>query len=173
MRGATKRIVVEVAGWTLVVAGIAALVLPGPGLLMLFGGLAVLSQQYEWAERRLAPVERAAMRAAAEGVETVPRIVLSCLGAVWLLGLGVLWIVGPPAPSWWPVRDSWWLIGGLGTGITLVASAAIAAGLIVYSIRRFRGPGSQRARAAVDAPGDPADPARRTAPVDPGGPAGR
>ena len=35
-----KRLVLEVVGWTLVVAGIAALVLPGPGLLMVFGGLA-------------------------------------------------------------------------------------------------------------------------------------
>lgn len=143
MNGAAKRVVLEIIGWTLVVAGIAALVLPGPGLLMLFGGLAVLSQQYEWAERRLAPVERMAMRAAAEGVETWFRLTLSCLGALWLLGIGILWLVDPPAPSWWPLRDSWWLFGGIGTGITLVASAAIAAGLIVYSVRRFGRPGTR------------------------------
>ena len=35
MRAAAKRVALEVVGWTLVVAGIAALVLPGPGLLML------------------------------------------------------------------------------------------------------------------------------------------
>lgn len=143
MGGATKRIALEIVGWTLVVAGIAALVLPGPGLLMLFGGLAVLSQQYEWAERRLAPIERAAMKAAAEGVETWLRVVLSWLGALWLLGLGVLWIVQPPAPEWWPVNDDWWLLGGVGTGITLIASSAIAGGLIVYSLRRFGRPGTR------------------------------
>lgn len=143
MRGATKRIVLEVVGWTLVVAGIAALVLPGPGLLMLFGGLVVLSQQYEWAERRLAPVERAALRTAAEGVETWTRVALSCLGALWLLGLGILWLVGPPAPDWWPVSDGLWLFGGVGTGITLIASAAIAGGLIIYSLRRFGRPGTR------------------------------
>ena len=31
MRGAAKRVTLEVVGWTLVLAGIAALVLPGPG----------------------------------------------------------------------------------------------------------------------------------------------
>ena len=67
----------EVVGWILILAGLAALVLPGPGLLMLFAGLVVLSQQYEWAERRLEPVERVAKRAAAEGVETWLRVALS------------------------------------------------------------------------------------------------
>lgn len=141
MRGAGKRIALEIVGWTLVVAGIAALVLPGPGLLMLFGGLAVLSQQYEWAERRLAPIERAALRTAAEGVETWFRVVMSSLGALSLTALGVLWIVSPPAPGWWFVDDRWWLFGGAGTGVTLIASSLIAGGLIVYSLRRFGRPG--------------------------------
>ena len=35
-----KALALEVVGWILVVAGIAALILPGPGLLMLFAGLA-------------------------------------------------------------------------------------------------------------------------------------
>lgn len=77
MIAATKRIALEILGWLLVLAGIAALVLPGPGLLMLFGGLAILSQQYEWAERRLDPIKFRALRGAAEGVETWPRIILS------------------------------------------------------------------------------------------------
>ena len=55
MRGAVKRIGLEIVGWTLLVVGIAALVLPGPGLLMMAGGIVLLSQQYEWAERRVEP----------------------------------------------------------------------------------------------------------------------
>jgi uncharacterized protein (TIGR02611 family) len=135
---ALKRVLLEVLGWLLVLAGIAALVLPGPGLLMLFAGLVVLSQQYEWAERRLEPVERAAKRAAAEGVETWPRIVLSALGGLTILGLGVLWVVDPEVPGWWPLRDSWWLVGGPPTGLSLVLSGLIALGLLYYSYRRFR-----------------------------------
>ena len=136
---ALKRLVLETLGWTLVVVGIAALVLPGPGLLAIFAGIALLSQQYEWAERRLEPIKQRALGAAAEGVETWPRIVISVVGALVLLGCGVLWIWNPPAPDWWPVGDSWWLIGGLATGATQVASGLIALALIVYSYRRFRG----------------------------------
>ena len=54
-----KRIAIESLGWILVVVGIAALVLPGPGLLALFAGVFLLATQYEWAERRLEPVKKA------------------------------------------------------------------------------------------------------------------
>ena len=77
MARTAKRVVLETAGWILLVLGIAAMVLPGPGLLGVFAGLALLSQQYEWAERFTEPVKLRALKAAAEGVETVPRIVLS------------------------------------------------------------------------------------------------
>jgi hypothetical protein len=133
-----KRILVEVIGWTLVVAGIAALVLPGPGLLLLAAGLVVLSQQYEWAERRLEPVKQRALKAAADGVETWPRIVGSTLAALVLVAAGVLWIWSPPTPGWWPLADRWWLPGGAATGITQVASGLVALGILAYSYRRFR-----------------------------------
>ncbi|HET8562149.1 MAG TPA: PGPGW domain-containing protein [Marmoricola sp.] len=136
-----KRMVLVVLGWVLVLGGIAALVLPGPGLLALFAGLALLSQEYDWARRRVEPVKQAAFRAATEGVQTWPRIMLSLLGVCCLLALGGLWIWRPPPPGWWPVHEDWWLVGGWVAGATLVASALIALGLLVYSIRRFRGAG--------------------------------
>jgi uncharacterized protein (TIGR02611 family) len=139
VKGAARRVTLEVVGWLLVVAGIAALVLPGPGLLMLFGGLAVLSQQYEWAERRLDPVKYRALKGAAESVETPLRIVLSASGAVLLVAAGVLWMIKPDVPSWWTLADSLWLPGGLATGITQIVSGLVALALIVYSYRRFHG----------------------------------
>jgi hypothetical protein len=137
MTGAAKRIVLETLGWVLLLLGIAAIFLPGPGLLGIFAGLALLSQQYDWAERRVEPVRLRAMLGAAEGVETWPRIVASCLGAVVLAACGVLWIMEPDAPGWWPLSETWWLPGGMWTGVTQVASAFIAVGLIIYSYRRF------------------------------------
>ena len=134
-----KRIVLETLGWVLLIAGFAAIFLPGPGLLGIFAGLALLSQQYDWAERRVEPVRLQALRGAAEGVETRTRIALSVLGALVLAACGVLWIVKPPSPDWWPFMEAWWLPGGLWTGITQIASAAIALALIVYSYRRFHG----------------------------------
>ena len=151
MSSAARRILLEVVGWTLVVLGIAALVLPGPGLLMLFAGLAVLSQQYAWAERRVRPVEKAAKKAAAESVQSWPRIVMSLLGVAWLAGLGVVWGLRPAAPDWWPLRESWWLIGGWGTGATLIASAFIALAMVVYSFRHYRGLSEDEIVAQVEA----------------------
>ncbi|GAA2011780.1 MULTISPECIES: PGPGW domain-containing protein [Nocardioides] len=139
MKGAARRVTLEVVGWTLLVVGIAALVLPGPGLILMFAGVAVLSQQYEWAERRLEPLKYRALKGAAESVETWPRIVASTLVALVVGACGVLWISDPPPPSWWTLADSWWLPGGLATGITQVASMFIALGLIVWSYRRFHG----------------------------------
>lgn len=134
-----KAVALEALGWIMVALGIAAIFLPGPGLLLLFGGLALLSQRYEWARRRVEPVKDAALRTAAQGVQTWPRIFLSLLGVAWLAGLGIVWGVGTPVPDWWPLRDSWWLLGGWGTGATLIVSALIALATIVYSFRRFRG----------------------------------
>jgi hypothetical protein len=145
MTGVAKRVVLETLGWVLLVAGLAAIFLPGPGLLGMFAGLALLSQQYDWAEKRVEPVKLRALKAAAEGVETWPRIIASLTGVAVLVACGVLWIQNPPAPGWWPFGEFWWLPGGLGTGVTQIASAGIALGLIVYSYRRFHGdPGAVR-----------------------------
>jgi uncharacterized protein (TIGR02611 family) len=137
--GLAKRVVLETIGWLLVVLGVAALVLPGPGLLMLFGGLAILSRQYTWAERRLRPVEARAKKAAAESVQSWPRIIASSAGGLVLIGLGVLWLADPPVPGWWPARDEWWLPGGWPTGVTLAISGLMAIALVVHSVRTYRG----------------------------------
>jgi hypothetical protein len=139
MRRAARRLLLEVVGWVLVLAGIAALVLPGPGLLLLAAGLFVLSQQYEWAERRVDPILDRALISAAFGVESWVKVLLSALFALGLVACGVLWVMSPPAPDWWPLAESWWLPGGAPTGVTQVASGLIALGLIVWSYRRFHG----------------------------------
>ena len=155
MTGAAKRLLLEILGWVLLVAGIAALVLPGPGLLPMAAGLAVLSQQYTWAERLLDPVLLRALRAAAEGVETWPRVIMSTVGALAIGGFGVVWLVDPDSPNWWPIAENWWLPGGVWTGVTLLLSCVIALALIVYSYRRFHG--KPEARAALEGEIDEAD----------------
>lgn len=139
MTAAAKRIGLEVAGWGLLVLGIAAIPLPGPGLLGVFAGLYLLSQQYEWADKRVEPVKMKALLGAAQGVESWPKILLSVLAALVLAACGVLWILGPDQPSWWPLPELLWLPGGIWTGITQVASAIFALGFIVYSYHRYHG----------------------------------
>lgn len=48
-----KRLAVTIAGVVVVLAGIALLVLPGPGWLLIFVGLSILATEYVWAQRLL------------------------------------------------------------------------------------------------------------------------
>lgn len=45
-----RKIVVGVIGATVILAGIAMLILPGPGWLTIFGGLAILATEFAWAK---------------------------------------------------------------------------------------------------------------------------
>lgn len=136
---AAKRVALETLGWVVLSVGILALFLPGPGLLLTLAGLAILSTQYGWARRLMEPVRVKAWRGAAEGVETVPRIAASIVIALVMIGIAVVWLWSPPAPGWWPVAERWWLFGGPAVGITMIVSAVIALGLLVYATRRFHG----------------------------------
>ena len=46
-----RRVVVAIVGGMLLLVGIALLVLPGPGVVVILAGIAVLSLEFEWAER--------------------------------------------------------------------------------------------------------------------------
>jgi uncharacterized protein (TIGR02611 family) len=48
-----RRIGITVIGFAVVIAGVAMLVLPGPGLVVICVGLAILSTEYVWAQRML------------------------------------------------------------------------------------------------------------------------
>lgn len=138
-----RKIVLTVVGVLLVAAGLAALVLPGPGLLIMFVGVLVLSLEFEWAERRVDFVRDKAMEAAEYGVATWPRIVVSALGGLGLLAAGVFWTVDPQIPEIWIIGPDL-PFGGPTTGVVLIVSSLMAVGLLVYSYRRFR------RRSAVD-----------------------
>ena len=58
-----KRVGVTIAGFAVLLAGIALLVLPGPGWLLIFLGLGILSTEYVWAQRMLATAKRKAEEA--------------------------------------------------------------------------------------------------------------
>lgn len=128
---------VLVLGWLLVLVGIAALVLPGPGLLLLFAGLAVLATEYDWAKSRLDPVKVRALRAAEEGVRTNFRIAVSVLSALGLLAIGLFWGLDPRIPDIGPIGPQL-PFGGWGPGSTLILSGLLALVLVIGSVYRFR-----------------------------------
>lgn len=59
----SKRIAVSVVGGAFVVLGLAMLVLPGPGILVVVIGFAILGTEYAWAAAALARTKRTAERA--------------------------------------------------------------------------------------------------------------
>lgn len=59
----SKRIVVFVVGVTLLAAGLAMMVLPGPGLLVIVAGLAVLATEFVWAKVALDKTKERAAQA--------------------------------------------------------------------------------------------------------------
>ncbi|MGH3448439.1 MAG: PGPGW domain-containing protein [Nocardioidaceae bacterium] len=147
---ALRKTWVTIVGWVLVLLGVAALVLPGPGLLLLLSGLVVLSQEYAWAERRVEPVKKKAFEVARLGVSTYPRILLSGLSACVVMAVGVYWGLDPPIPSVGPLGPDL-PFGGWATGASIIVSGLVAMALLVYSIKRFRAEalaGRRAARAA-------------------------
>jgi uncharacterized protein (TIGR02611 family) len=48
-----KKLVITIVGILLVLAGVVMLAIPGPGILTIAGGLAILSTEYQWARRLL------------------------------------------------------------------------------------------------------------------------
>lgn len=135
---ALKRFAVAVVGFGVVALGIVLMPLPGPGMLIVLAGVLILATQFQWAARRVDQVKRAALRGAADSVKSWPRIVGSVLFVIWLVTLGVVWGLHPPAPDWWPLSDSWWLRGGWWSGGALVFSGLFVGGTLVYSYRHFR-----------------------------------
>jgi hypothetical protein len=127
-----------VGGWLLVVLGAAALVLPGPGLLLLLAGLVVLSQEYEWAERRVEPVRQKAYTVARSSVSSNLRILASALASLAIVAVGIVWWLDPEIPEIGPVGPDLPL-GGWSTGSGIVISGLAALALVFYSVRRFRG----------------------------------
>lgn len=59
-----RRVVIAVIGGTIVLLGVAMLVLPGPGLLTIIGGLAILGLEFAFARRWLKRARQTTRQAA-------------------------------------------------------------------------------------------------------------
>jgi uncharacterized protein (TIGR02611 family) len=58
-----KRLAVTIVGLVVVLAGLALLILPGPGWLLIFVGLSILATEYVWAQRLLKTAKEKANQA--------------------------------------------------------------------------------------------------------------
>jgi len=57
-----RRVFLIIAGFTLLLAGVVMLVTPGPGMLVIFLGLALLAAEFVWARRLMERMKREGLR---------------------------------------------------------------------------------------------------------------
>jgi Putative transmembrane protein (PGPGW) len=67
-----RRVIVSVVGATILLIGIALLVLPGPAFIVIPVGLAVLATEYAWARRWLKKVRTMATNVVSRRRDTIP-----------------------------------------------------------------------------------------------------
>ena len=93
-----KRGAVTVLGFGLIAAGGVFLFLPGPGLLIIVAGLAVLATEYVWARNALESARSKADAAARASVKTPVRTAFTVLMGIGMLVLGILLAVVESLP---------------------------------------------------------------------------
>jgi hypothetical protein len=127
-----RRVSFAVLGTLLLAAGAALLVLPGPGMLLVFAGLALLATVFPSLQRFVEPVRRQAMKTAADSVSSPWRLLASTAFGAALVAAGVVWGMVDGLP-----------FGGWAAGGSLVLSGLVVFGLLIYSLRQARrDPGS-------------------------------
>lgn len=132
-----KRLAVAVIGCVLLLVGVALLVLPGPGFVLIAGALALLATQWEWAKR---PLDYAKDKASV-GIEEVAtskfRASLAVVCSLGMVALGVVELAGVRLPH----------LNAL-TAVMLILSGLFLVGTLVYAVVRAR------SNAAADEPSD-------------------
>ncbi|HEV8572722.1 MAG TPA: PGPGW domain-containing protein [Actinomycetota bacterium] len=88
-----KRIAVTVVGFVVLIAGVVMMVTPGPGIVVILIGLAILATEWAWAERALDRAKETGSGALRMATASPLRIALSV--ALTLAGIAaavVVWI---------------------------------------------------------------------------------
>ncbi|MEM1331875.1 MAG: PGPGW domain-containing protein [Actinomycetota bacterium] len=139
-----KKAVVFVVGLAILLAGVAMLALPGPGVLVIIVGLLVLSTEFAWAERLLdRTVERAA------GVAT--NVIDDKRGRIALGLSGVAMVVGGIVGG---ILFSQWLV----VGISIAVAGAISLSTLHPAVGRWV---EERARYGINQTDDVVQPDRQ------------
>jgi hypothetical protein len=125
-------------GWLLTAVGVVLFPLPGPGLLVMVVGLALLAEHHPWAARWVDRLRDRAVHEARRGVATRWRTAWSVLGSLALAASGLLWVWAPAQPDWWVLPAWTWLPGGLWAGVSQVLSGLATLALVLVVHRRVR-----------------------------------
>lgn len=133
-----KRFAVTLVGAALLAVGAALLALPGPGILVIVAGLAVLATEFVWARALLDRAKDQAQKVQQAAVASPLRTAGSIAFAIGLFAVGALmWVISDFA---WPAFDStldgFW---GRITGGVLIVTSVILLTTTVLTIKAARG----------------------------------
>jgi uncharacterized protein (TIGR02611 family) len=99
------RAVVAIIGFAIIVTGLVLIPLPGPGWLIIFAGLAVLSTEFAWAGRLL-HYARSKVQGWTEWVIRQPlavRALIGLIGLAFVVGAVTLYVKIVGVPAWTPL----------------------------------------------------------------------
>jgi uncharacterized protein (TIGR02611 family) len=129
-----KRYAVTGVGLALVVGGVVLMPLPGPGLVLVVAGLAVLATEYAWARRLLRRAKKEAEEAQEKAVASPARTVLSLAAAGVTCAVGVTMVLVENVR--WPVLDSLLdAVWGPVTGTVVIVTSLVGATTTVLALR--------------------------------------
>lgn len=125
-----RKSAVTIVGAALLAVGLAMMVLPGPGILVIVAGLAVLATEYVWAQSLLNRAKNQAEKVQEAAVASRWRTAGTVLFALGMLGLGIAMLVARDVdlPFWGPV-----------TGTVLLLTALILLTTTYLTVRAGRG----------------------------------
>lgn len=124
-----KKSAVTILGIALLAVGLAMMVLPGPGILVIVAGLAVLATEYVWARSLLDKARTQAEKAQEAAVASRVRTAATVLFALGMIGLAVAMLVADLDVPFW---------SGI-TGSVLIVTALILLTTTYLTIRSARG----------------------------------
>jgi hypothetical protein len=124
----TRRVLVLIGGGAVLALGVALLVLPGPGLLLVLAGLLILAREFPAVDKYVEPVRERAISAAEESVTSWWRLTGSILTGLALIGAGVAWGIVDELP-----------FSGWSAGSGLILSGLILFALLYWSYLRVKG----------------------------------
>ena len=125
-----KRFAVTIVGVALLVLGAAMMVLPGPGILVIVAGLALLATEYVWARKMLKTAQAQAEKVQEAAVASPLRTAATVVFGVVLLavGLAMVFLRDVDLPFWSPV-----------TGGIIAVTALILLATTYLTIRAAKG----------------------------------
>jgi uncharacterized protein (TIGR02611 family) len=105
---ATTKLVVTLVGSAVLTAGLIMMVTPGPGLLGIVAGLAILATEWDWADRWLTAARRKLQEARAAAAAMDPRVrrrrILLTSGFVALVSAAIVAYVAVADWPRWSIR---------------------------------------------------------------------